>query len=194
MSILYLLFFVIKFSEQYWDFRASLIKTVVIPKFFLSTSIYDLVLIYVCHFHHYHQGTFLSNHGLSRCSCLHLGSLHPRILFQSFSGKISVIVDEMLFHLFHKNTKLRRLSTLHIVEGWLSLSLFFFLLMLPKRSFLLPSISSWKKFQKLTQHQQSNEACSYFFIGNILSSCQLLRYRLVINLWAGSIGGAYFNF
>ena len=28
---------------------------------FLSTSIYDLVLIYVCpfHHHHYHQGTFL---------------------------------------------------------------------------------------------------------------------------------------
>ena len=97
----------------------------------------------------------------------------------------------MLFHLFHKNTKLRRLSTLHIVEGWLSLSLFFFLLMLPKRSFLLPSILSWKKIQKLTQ--QSNEACSYFFIGNILSSCQLLRYRLVINLWADSIGGTYFN-
>ena len=42
----------------------------------LSTSIYDLVLIHVCHFHH-HQ-TFLSNHGLSRYSCLHLGSLHPR--------------------------------------------------------------------------------------------------------------------
>ena len=47
----------------------------------LSTSIYDLVLIYVCHFHHYHQGTFLSNQGLSRYSCLHLGSLHPRIFW-----------------------------------------------------------------------------------------------------------------
>ena len=46
----------------------------------LSTSIYDLVLIYVCHFHHqHHQKTFLSNQGLSRYSCLHLGSLHPRI-------------------------------------------------------------------------------------------------------------------
>ena len=48
----------------------------------------DLVLIYV-HFLH-HQGTFLSNHRLSRYSCLHLGSLHRRIfeinelLFQQF--------------------------------------------------------------------------------------------------------------
>ena len=49
----------------------------------LSTSIYDLVLIYVCHFHHHHHHhpvIFLSNHGLSRYSCLYLGSLHPRIL------------------------------------------------------------------------------------------------------------------
>ena len=48
----------------------------------LSTSIYDLVLIYVCHFLHHHPDTFLSNHGLLRYSCLHLGSLHPRILLQ----------------------------------------------------------------------------------------------------------------
>ena len=50
--------------------------------FLLSTSIYDLVLIYVCHFHHHHHHphlTFLSYHWLSRYSCLHLGSLHPRI-------------------------------------------------------------------------------------------------------------------
>merc|ERR1711963_758846 len=48
----------------------------------LSTSIYDLVLIYVCHFHHHPHPPviFLSNHGLSRYPCLHLGSLHPRIL------------------------------------------------------------------------------------------------------------------
>ena len=54
----------------------------------LSTSIYDLVLLDVCHFgHHHHPHTFLSNHWdssvssrLSRYSCLHLGSLHPRIL------------------------------------------------------------------------------------------------------------------
>ena len=42
----------------------------------LSTSIYDLVLIYVCHFHHHHHHhpvIFLSNHGPSRYSCLHLG-------------------------------------------------------------------------------------------------------------------------
>ena len=33
--------------------------------FLLSTSIYDLVLIYVCHFHHHHHHphlTFLSHH------------------------------------------------------------------------------------------------------------------------------------
>ena len=49
----------------------------------LSTSIYDLVLIYVClfHHHHHHPVIFLSNHGLSRYSCLHLGSLHPRIFY-----------------------------------------------------------------------------------------------------------------
>ena len=45
----------------------------------LSTSIYDLVLIYVCHFHHHPPVIFLSNNGLSRYSCLYLGSLHPRI-------------------------------------------------------------------------------------------------------------------
>ena len=28
---------------------------------------------------------FLSNHRLSRYSCLHLGSLHPRILFRNFT-------------------------------------------------------------------------------------------------------------
>ena len=54
----------------------------------LSTSIYDLVLLDVCHFHH-QTHTFLSNHWdcsefsrLSRYSCLYLGSLHPRIFFQ----------------------------------------------------------------------------------------------------------------
>ena len=50
----------------------------------LSTSMYDLVLIYVCHFHH-HPVIFLSNHGLSRYSCLHLGSLHPRIFYYELS-------------------------------------------------------------------------------------------------------------
>ena len=55
----------------------------------LSTSIYDLVLTYVCHFHH-HLETFLSNHGLSRYTCLHLGSLHPRIFlnYKCHFGKI----------------------------------------------------------------------------------------------------------
>ena len=43
----------------------------------LSTSIYDLVLIYVCHFHH-HPQTFPQFRTLSRYSCCYLGSLHPR--------------------------------------------------------------------------------------------------------------------
>ena len=43
---------------------------------FLSTSIYDFVLIYVCHFHHYHL--IVSQIWLSRYSCFYLGSLHPR--------------------------------------------------------------------------------------------------------------------
>ena len=63
--------------------------------FLLSTSIYDLVLLDVCHFHHHHvTHTFLSNHRdssvfshLSRYSCLYLGSLHPRIsLFRVLSN------------------------------------------------------------------------------------------------------------
>ena len=51
----------------------------------LSTSIYDLVLIYVCHFHHQDlrvtQFKHFSSFSLiiSRYSCLHLGSQHPRI-------------------------------------------------------------------------------------------------------------------
>ena len=52
---------------------------------FLSTSIYDLVLLNVCHFHH-HQVTFPQIRPLSRYSCLHLGSLHPRI-FNVIYGK-----------------------------------------------------------------------------------------------------------
>ena len=46
----------------------------------LSTSIYDLKLIYVCHFHHHFRVTFPQFHRLSRFPCLHHGSLHPRIL------------------------------------------------------------------------------------------------------------------
>ena len=47
----------------------------------LSTSIYDLVLIYVCHFHHHHHHHPLRVSQilpLSRYSCCYLGSLHPR--------------------------------------------------------------------------------------------------------------------
>ena len=61
----------------------------------LSTSIYDLVLIYVCHF--LHHKTFLSIYSfslvffiLSRYSCLHLGSLHPRIFCQVFTDFLLV--------------------------------------------------------------------------------------------------------
>ena len=44
-----------------------------------STSIYDLVLLDVCHFHH-HQVIVTKIWPLSGYSCLYLGSLHPRIL------------------------------------------------------------------------------------------------------------------
>ena len=55
--------------------------------FKLSTSIYDLVLIYVCHFHHHfllltvNQIFYFSSFSfiLSRYSCFYLGSQHPRI-------------------------------------------------------------------------------------------------------------------
>ena len=46
--------------------------------FILSTSIYDLVLLHVCHFHHHHL--IVVQLSLSRYSCLYLGSLHPKIL------------------------------------------------------------------------------------------------------------------
>ena len=44
----------------------------------LSTSIYDLVLIYVCHFHHHHPLRVSQIWPVSRYSCCYLGSLHPR--------------------------------------------------------------------------------------------------------------------
>ena len=44
----------------------------------LSTSIYDLVLIYVCHFHHHFLLlTVIQIWPLSIYSCFYLGSLHP---------------------------------------------------------------------------------------------------------------------
>ena len=51
-------------------------------KFFSYTSVYDLVLLHVCHFHHYHLIDVQLS--LSRYSCLHLGSLHPRIFINKF--------------------------------------------------------------------------------------------------------------
>ena len=45
---------------------------------FKSTSIYDLVLIYVCHFHHHFLLIVIQIWPLSRYSCFYLGSLHPR--------------------------------------------------------------------------------------------------------------------
>ena len=44
----------------------------------LSTSIYDLVLLYVCHFHHHYHLIVSQIWPLSRYSCCYLGSLHPR--------------------------------------------------------------------------------------------------------------------
>ena len=56
----------------------------------LSTSIYDLVLIYVCHFHHHFllivvQIMYFSSYFLvlSRYLCFYLGSQHPRIFCSS---------------------------------------------------------------------------------------------------------------
>ena len=71
----------------------------------LSTSIYDLVLLDVCHFHHHphrHQ-SFPQIWPLSRYSCLYLGSLHPRILQL-------ILVSIGLFLLFLKNC---------LKHGWL---------------------------------------------------------------------------
>ena len=56
----------------------------------LSTSIYDFVLLYVCHFHYPHGLTFPQIWPLSRYSCLtaytmYLGSMHPRILLKTFT-------------------------------------------------------------------------------------------------------------
>ena len=50
----------------------------------LSTSIYDLVLVYVCHFHHHFLLHLIVSQiwPLSRYSCCYLGSLHPRNFFQ----------------------------------------------------------------------------------------------------------------
>ena len=65
-------------NTLYWNVCITKAKNIFLD--ILSMRIYHLVLVYVCHFHHLHPVIFLSNHGLSRYSCLHLGSLHPRIL------------------------------------------------------------------------------------------------------------------
>ena len=51
------------------------------PSSMLSTSIYDIVLLDVCHFHHHHHHLliFPQIRPLSRYSCLHLGSCIPEI-------------------------------------------------------------------------------------------------------------------
>ena len=47
----------------------------------LSTSIYVLMLLNVCHFHHpHHHQSFPQIRPILRYSCLYLESLHPRIL------------------------------------------------------------------------------------------------------------------
>ena len=61
----------------------------------LSTSIYDLVLLYVCHFHHYLIVSQIWP--LSRYSCCYLGSLHPRnFFFHSFFKKSTVQKTEKM--------------------------------------------------------------------------------------------------
>ena len=60
----------------------------------LSTSIYDLVLIYVCHFHH-HPLRVTQITQLLKYSCWYLGSPHPRILLNNFGN--------LLLHIFGKN-------------------------------------------------------------------------------------------
>ena len=99
----------------------------------LSTSIYDLVLLDVCHFHHHHHHvthTFLSNHWdssvfsrLSRYSCLHLGSLHPRILpLKSFIflEKLSCFYNSvsLCYHYFF--TRCNTLCLLPMIMFWSS--------------------------------------------------------------------------
>ena len=52
----------------------------------LSTSIYDLVLIYVCHFHNHHPTFWQFRYLLTiRYSCL-----HPRIIFFNVSSSLSL--------------------------------------------------------------------------------------------------------
>ena len=46
------------------------------------------MLIYVCNFHHHHPLRVSQNTQLSRYSCLHLGSPHPRFSFSKFKQKI----------------------------------------------------------------------------------------------------------
>ena len=51
----------------------------------LSTSIYDLLLTHVCHFHHHpHHQSFPQIWHLSKCSCLNLGSRIHEICLEIF--------------------------------------------------------------------------------------------------------------
>ena len=66
----------------------------------LSTSIYDLVLIYVCHFHHHFfllRVTFPQFRTLSRYSCCHLGSLHSRNFFETILVKKIIKFSHLFF-------------------------------------------------------------------------------------------------
>ena len=65
--------------------------------YLLSTSIYNLVLIYVCHFHHHFlltviQILYFSSFSLilSRYSCFYLGSQYPRIFYLKFYLNLAV--------------------------------------------------------------------------------------------------------
>ena len=103
----------------------------------LSTSIYDLVLIYVCHFHHHfllltvNQIFYFSSFSLIllRYSCFYLGSQHPRILtkkylhlhlqvqFSLWNRLIKLIFTENLFKMSSKLTSIVTILANIALEG-----------------------------------------------------------------------------
>ena len=91
----------------------------------LSTSIYDLVLLYVCHFHHHFlhltvtQILYFSSFSLilSRYSCFYLGSQHPRIL----SFKMTVLKTPNFQNWFHGKSESQKIflnfHTVHLTPS-----------------------------------------------------------------------------
>ena len=80
---------------------------------FLSTSIYDLVLIYVCHFHH-HQCNGCSTLALSRYSCVYFGSLHPRnfLLFELSEAKNNSYLPHSCLFIFAREVRIMAENTI----------------------------------------------------------------------------------